>query len=53
MPMVAGETLLKVLANVTAAKRCFLFFQAWTLALTNEFGGSLDPLCLIVRRARL
>ena len=53
MPMEAGETLLKVLANVTAAKRCFLFFQAWTLALTNEFGGSLDPLWPLGGRCRL
>ena len=52
MPLVAGETLLKVLANVTAAKRCFLFLQAWTLALTNEFGGSLDPLWPLRRRCR-
>ena len=50
MSIVAGETLRKVLANVTAAKRCFLFFQAWTLALTNEFGGSLDPLWSLVGR---
>ena len=53
MPLIAGETLLKVLANVTAAKRCFLFFQAWTLALTNEFGRSLDPLWPLVGRCLL
>ena len=47
------ETLLKVLANVTAAKRCFLFFQTWTLALTNEFGRSLDPLWPLVGPCRL
>ena len=52
MPMEAGETLLKVLANVTAAKICFLFLQAWTLALTNEFGESLDPIWPLGGRCR-